>query len=86
MDERYAFDFGDLSIHEFATDPTVNVAYSSYYSGGMRVFTFGPQGLTETGKFIDQGGNNFWGVEQFTLGNQRYFAGSPGVHSYVAGS
>jgi hypothetical protein len=76
LDERYAFDFGDLSVHEFAADATENVAYSSYYSGGMRVFTFGPQGLTETGKFIDQGGNNFWGVEQFTLGNQRYFAGS----------
>src|ERR671915_1144362 len=75
-DERYATGFGDLSIHEFATDATENVAYSSYYSGGMRVFTFGPQGLTETGKFIDRGGNNFWGVEQFTLGNQRYFAGS----------
>jgi hypothetical protein len=76
MDERYAFAFGDLSIHEFATDATENVAYSSYYAGGMRVFTFGPGGLTETGKFIDRGGNNFWGVEQFTLGNQRYFAGS----------
>ena len=75
-DERFAVGFGDLSVHEFAADATENVAYSSYYSGGMRVFTFGPQGLTETGKFIDRGGNNFWGVEQFTLGNQRYFAGS----------
>src|SRR5918992_5714913 len=76
MDERFAFGFGDLSIHEFATDATENVAYSSYYAGGMRVFTFGSDGLTETGKFIDRGGNNFWGVEQFTIGNQRYFAGS----------
>ena len=42
----------------------------------MRVFTFGPGGLTEQGKFIDEGGNNFWGVEQFNLANQRYFAGS----------
>ena len=76
LDERYATDFGDLTVHEFATDATENVAYSSYYAGGMRVFTFGAEGLTETGKFIDRGGNNFWGVEQFTLGNQRYFAGS----------
>jgi RTX calcium-binding nonapeptide repeat (4 copies)/PA domain len=75
-DERFALEFGDLSVHEFAADATENVAYSSYYAGGMRVFTFGPGGLTETGKFIDRGGNNFWGVEQFTLGNQRYFAGS----------
>jgi hypothetical protein len=76
MEEQFAFGFGDLSVHEFATDATENIAYSSYYAGGMRVFTFGPNGLTQTGKFIDEGGNNFWGVEQFTLGNQRYFAGS----------
>ena len=76
LDERYATDFGDLTVHEFVTDSTENVAYSSYYAGGMRVLTFGPEGLTETGKFIDRGGNNFWGVEQFTIGNQRYFAGS----------
>jgi hypothetical protein len=76
LDERYAFGFGDLSVHEFATDPTENVAYSSYYAGGMRVFTFGPEGLEQTGKFIDDEGSNFWGVEQFTLGGERYFAGS----------
>jgi hypothetical protein len=76
MNPELAFGFGDLSIHEFATDPTENVAYSAYYAAGMRVFTFGPGGLTEQGKFIDQGGNNFWGVEQFTSGNERYFAGS----------
>ena len=76
LDERYWTGFGDLTVHEFAADASENVAYSSYYAGGMRVFTFGPGGLTETGKFIDRGGNNFWGVEQFTLGNQRYFAGS----------
>ena len=37
LDERYTSGFGDLSVHEFATDPDVNVAYSSYYAGGMRV-------------------------------------------------
>jgi Ca2+-binding RTX toxin-like protein len=66
LNPTYAFGFGDLSVHEFAADPTENVAYNSYYAGGFRVFTFGPGGLTEQGKFIDQGGNNFWGVEQFT--------------------
>src|SRR5918995_416314 len=76
LDEQYWTGYGDLTVHEFAADATESVAYSSYYAGGMRVFTFGPGGLTETGKFIDRGGNNFWGVEQFTLGNQRYFAGS----------
>jgi hypothetical protein len=83
LNPEYAFGFGDLSVHEFATDPTEYVAYSSYYAGGMRVFTFGDDQedpnkghLEEQGVFIDDEGSNFWGVEQFTLGNQRYFAGS----------
>ncbi|MBD0282350.1 MAG: cadherin-like domain-containing protein [Thermoleophilaceae bacterium] len=66
LDPRFAFEFGDLSIHEFATDPTERLAYSSYYSGGFRVVSFGPEGLEQVGKFIDRGGNNFWGVEVFT--------------------
>jgi Ca2+-binding RTX toxin-like protein len=77
MNPDFAFGFGDLSIHEFATDPTENVAYSSYYAGGMRVFNFGDGGLFETGRFIDEGGNNFWGVEVFTTPQgDRLFAGS----------
>ena len=64
-------------MHEFATDPNVNVAYSSYYAGGMRVFTFGDGGIEQTGKFIDEGGNNFWGVEVVTTSQgERLFAGS----------
>ena len=67
LDPRYAVNFGDLSIHEVATDPSTNLAYVSYYSGGMRVLRFSrANGLEEVGKFIDAGGNNFWGVEQFT--------------------
>jgi Ca2+-binding RTX toxin-like protein len=77
LSRNYANDFGDLSIHEFATDPTEYLAYSSYYSGGMRVFSFGPGGLVEQGRFIDDEGSNFWGVEQFTgADGERYFAGS----------
>jgi hypothetical protein len=77
LDPDFAFGFGDLSIHEFATDPERRIAYSSYYSGGMRVFSFGPNGLNEVGRFIDQGGNNFWGVETFTSKKYgRLFAGS----------
>ena len=34
-------------------------------------------GASEVGKFIDQGGNNFWGVEQLTTADgQRLIAGS----------
>ncbi len=66
QDERYAFSFGDLSIHEWATDPTERLAYAAYYAGGFRVASFGPEGINEVGAFIDEGGNNFWGVDQFT--------------------
>jgi len=66
LDPQYAFGFGDLSIHEFATDPEAQLAYSSYYAGGLRVFSFGERGLRERGRFIDEGGNNFWGIETFT--------------------
>ena len=87
LQPAYAFGYGDLSIHEFATDPEKNIAYSSYYAGGMRVFKFGPGGLDEVGHYIDSQGNNFWGVETFVGGNsagnlkgKRLFAGSDRDH------
>jgi hypothetical protein len=77
LDPRFAFGFGDLSIHEWATDPTERLAYSSYYAGGFRVASFGPDGIEEVGKFIDRGGNNFWGVEVFnTPQGERLIAAS----------
>jgi hypothetical protein len=78
VDERYAQDFGVLSIHEFATDPTENLAYSAYYSGGMRVLQFDrANGLRQVGAFIAPEGNDFWGVEQFTTPQgERLIAGS----------
>jgi len=63
QDPSYAHGFGDLSVHEVATDPDTNLAYISYYAGGFRVLKYGAGGLTEVGRYIDQGGNNFWGVE-----------------------
>jgi hypothetical protein len=88
LDPAYAFGFGDLSIHEFATDPTQNLAYSSYYSGGVRVFRFGAGGIEEVGHYIDDHGNNFWGVETFVasdpaarnLQGRRLFAASDRDH------
>jgi hypothetical protein len=74
LDPRYASGFGDLSIHEVATDPKARLAYAAYYAGGFRVLRFGNGGLRETGRFIDQGGNNFWGVEQFTSRGKRLIA------------
>ncbi len=63
QDPAYAQGFGDLSVHEVATDPDRSVAYISHYSGGFRVLSYSAAGLEEVGRFIDQGGNNFWGVE-----------------------
>jgi hypothetical protein len=88
LDPAFAFGFGDLSIHEFATDPGQNLAYSSYYAGGVRVFRFDSSGLQEVGHYIDAQGNNFWGIETFTAGSnlagnlegKRLFAGSDRDH------
>ncbi|HEX2069370.1 MAG TPA: CARDB domain-containing protein, partial [Actinomycetota bacterium] len=64
LDPTKAVGFGDLSIHEVAMDPDANVAYSSHYAGGFRVFAFDrTNGIREVGAFIDEGGSNFWGVE-----------------------
>ena len=78
QDERFATGFGDLTIHEFTTDPTEHLAYSAYYAGGIRVFQYGRAiGLKQTGAWIARGGSNFWGVEQFTAADgTRMIAGS----------
>jgi hypothetical protein len=79
----YAVGFGDLSVHEVATDPRsgTNLAYLSYYAGGFRVLEYGKKGLKEVGAFIDEGGNNFWGVEVHTHPNgQTYVLASDRDH------
>lgn len=81
QDPAYAVGFGDLSIHEVAMDPIQGLAYLSYYAGGFRVVTYGKNGIQEVGAFIDEGGNNFWGVEvwhdengeKFVLASDRDF-------------
>jgi hypothetical protein len=92
QDPAYAEDFGDLSVHEVATDPDSNLAYISYYAGGLRVVKYGPSGMTEVGRFIDgtgdehaggeeHGGNNFWGVEVHKHPNgQKYVLASDRDH------
>ena len=64
-------------MHEFATDPEVNLGYVAHYAGGIRVLSFGNGGFEQVGKYVDHGGNNFWGVEQFTgPDGSRLIAGS----------
>ncbi|MDQ4097852.1 MAG: hypothetical protein M3144_08305, partial [Actinomycetota bacterium] len=75
-DPAFASGFGDLSVHEVATDPDEDLVYVSYYTGGFRVlshaggsltelgaFIAGPETTTTSGKAVTQHGNNFWGVE-----------------------
>lgn len=76
LDERFAQGFGDLSVHEVATDPDQNIAYVSYYNAGFRVIKFGPSGISEVGRFIDVGGNNFWGVEVTRIAGEKYVLAS----------
>ena len=62
-DPAYASGFGNLTVHEVTFDPVVNLAYLSWYAGGFRVLSYGAGGMTEVGRFIDDGGNDFWGVQ-----------------------
>jgi hypothetical protein len=66
VDEAYASGFGDLTVHEVAMEKKKslqNLAYFAWYNGGFRVARYGGGELNEVGFFIDEGGNNFWGVE-----------------------
>jgi hypothetical protein len=56
---------GDLTVHEVAIGrgPDADLAYYSWYSGGFRVARFDTDSIDEVGKFIDQGGNDLWGVQ-----------------------
>jgi hypothetical protein len=78
QDPAFARGFGDLSVHEVAIDPTpgTKLVYVSYYAGGFRILRYGEGGLKEVGAFIDQGGNNFWGVEVHTIGKEQYVLAS----------
>ncbi|KZE92417.1 hypothetical protein AVP42_02571 [Agromyces sp. NDB4Y10] len=80
-DPDYAFGYGDLSVHEVAVDPQdPSLAYLAYYSGGLRAIQimcdgepYDPETVTDTsgcelvevGGYLDEAGNDFWGVETF---------------------
>ena len=77
MDPSKSTGFGDLSVHEVATSQKdANLAYFSYYSGGFRVVRIEDDKLIEVGRFIDEGGSNFWGVQTFQQGGKEYVAAS----------
>jgi LVIVD repeat len=68
MDPAFASGFGDLTVHEVAVDPfRRGLAYLSYYAGGFRVIKYNRNGIREVGHFIDEEGNDFWGVQVHRL-------------------
>lgn len=75
QDPDFALGFGDLCVHEVATDPRPGskVAYFSYYAGGFRVAEYGNEGIQEVGAFIDEGGSNVWGVEVHEHPDGQYY-------------
>jgi hypothetical protein len=84
-DPAFAFGFGDLTVHEVATHPTVwNQAYLAYYSAGLHSLEIqcdDPDDtstcqLVETGGYLDEAGNDFWGVEVFERGGETYVLAS----------
>lgn len=76
-DPAFAEGFGDLSVHEVATDPERHLAYLSYYSGGFRVISYGPEGIREVGAYIDpERGNNLWGVQIVRIRGRQYVLAS----------
>jgi hypothetical protein len=60
-----SFGFGTLSVHEVEADPRtgVRLVYVAWYSAGFRVLAYDANGtISQAGRFIDVGGNDFWGV------------------------
>ena len=76
-DPAFAVGFGDLSVHEVATDPqSPTHAYLSYYAGGFRSLEIQGNELVEVGGYLDPAGNNFWGVDTFVRDGQTIILGS----------
>ncbi|HEX2054464.1 MAG TPA: hypothetical protein VHJ78_12160 [Actinomycetota bacterium] len=76
-DQSVADGHGDLTVHEVAMSNRANdLAYLSYYAGGLRVARIVNGKLQETGRFIDQGGSNFWGVQVWEKNGKEYVLAS----------
>ena len=74
--ETYAENYGDMSVHEVATDPDRDLVFVSHYALGLRALSYNDQGLKEVGAFVEAGGSNYWGVEIHKLGGKTYILGS----------
>ncbi len=72
----YAENYGDMTVHEVATDPDKNLVYVSHYALGMRVLSYTNGGLKEVGAFVEAGGSNYWGTEVHKMNGKTYILGS----------
>ena len=68
---KYATGFGNLSASHVAIDPDRRVVYATFYSGGLRVLSYGPDGLREVGAFCEPG-IDFVGVVVHRIGEKNY--------------
>ncbi|MFE6646645.1 LVIVD repeat-containing protein [Nocardioides sp. NPDC057772] len=76
-EEAYATGYGDLTVHEVATHPDDPArSYLSYYAGGLRALEIQGTELVEVGGYLDESGNNFWGVEVFVRDGRTIILGS----------
>lgn len=65
-DPAKAQGFGDMSVHEVATERSrdlAKVAYFSWYDQGFRVAVFNGSEIQRSGFYIPEGGHDLWGVE-----------------------
>ncbi|MFF7842993.1 PA domain-containing protein [Streptomyces ossamyceticus] len=80
-DPAHASGSGDLSIHEVAvSEKRADLLYFSYYAAGLRVAKIVDDEIVEVGRYIDEGGNNFWGAQVFESGGKEYVAASDRDH------
>jgi len=80
IDPAHATGSGTMSVHEVAMDKELDLGYLAWYDAGIRVVSFGPEGIEEVGHYVAEGGNDFWGVEAHRL------PGDPTEQTYILGS
>ncbi|BCJ44523.1 hypothetical protein GCM10010168_13360 [Actinoplanes ianthinogenes] len=71
QDPRYGTGFGDFSASHVAIDPDRRLVYATFFAGGLRVLSYGSDGLREVGAFREPG-VDFWGVKVHKIGEKNY--------------
>jgi hypothetical protein len=71
QDPRFATGFGHFSASHVAIDPDRQLVYATFFAGGLRVLSYGGDGLREVGAFREPG-NDFLGVKIHKIGGKKY--------------